>query len=97
MWRWKIKTFTATQLNKSPQEVFAAAKEDGKVKIKHDRYQGAFIINHVYTVSPAITAISKGWTPVDVNTMPHKGDIITGGDGRKYICTADPVSYTPTE
>ena len=54
-----MKTFTATQLNKSPQEVFAAAKEDGKVKIKHDRYQGAFIINHVYTVSPAITAISK--------------------------------------
>ena len=33
-----MKTFTATQLNKKPQEVFAAAKEDGEVCIRHDRY-----------------------------------------------------------
>jgi hypothetical protein len=35
-----MKTFTATQLNKAPQEIFAAAKEDGVVEIKHDRYAG---------------------------------------------------------
>ena len=33
-----MKTFTATQLNKKPQEVFAAVKEDGEACIKHDRY-----------------------------------------------------------
>lgn len=44
-----MKTYTATQLNKSPQEVFDAAKEDGAVVIKHDRYsKGVFAIvwNH---------------------------------------------------
>jgi len=35
-----MKTFTATQLNKSAQEVFAAVNEDGSVEIKHDRYPG---------------------------------------------------------
>lgn len=35
-----MKTFTATHLNKHAQEVFAAAKEDGGVYIKHDRYPG---------------------------------------------------------
>ncbi len=39
-----MKTFTATQLNKSPQEVFAAVKEDGSVLIEHDRYSGVFSI-----------------------------------------------------
>ena len=39
-----MKTFTATQLNKSAQEVFAAAKEDGAVLIDHDRYKGSFAI-----------------------------------------------------
>ena len=39
-----MKTFTATQLNKRPQEVFAAAKEDGTVLIEHDRYSGVFAI-----------------------------------------------------
>ena len=35
-----MKTFTATQLNKSAQEVFAAAKEEGTVLIEHDRFSG---------------------------------------------------------
>ena len=35
-----MKTFSATQLNKSAQEVFAAVNEDGAVEIKHDRYPG---------------------------------------------------------
>jgi hypothetical protein len=39
-----MKTFTATQLNKSPQEIFAAAKEDGTVLIEHSRYDGVFAI-----------------------------------------------------
>ena len=39
-----MKTFTATQLNKKPQEVFAAVKEDGEACIKHDRYKDGFII-----------------------------------------------------
>jgi hypothetical protein len=39
-----MKTFTATQLSKKPQEVFAAAKEDGTVLIEHDRYEGCFAI-----------------------------------------------------
>ena len=34
-----MKSYTATQFNKSPQEVFAAAKEDGAVEIKHDRFR----------------------------------------------------------
>ena len=38
-----MKTFTATQLNKKPQEVFAAVKEDGAVEIKHDRYPDTII------------------------------------------------------
>ncbi len=41
-----MKTFTATQLNKSPQEIFAAAKEDGFVLIIHDRYEKSFAITH---------------------------------------------------
>ena len=39
-----MKTFTATQLNKAPQEIFAAAKEDGSVLIEHGRYDGVFAI-----------------------------------------------------
>jgi len=39
-----MKTFTATQLSKSAQEVFAAAKEDGTVLIEHDRYNGVFAL-----------------------------------------------------
>jgi hypothetical protein len=35
-----MKSFTATQLNKAPQEIFAAAKEDGAIEIKHDRFNG---------------------------------------------------------
>jgi hypothetical protein len=42
--RSEMKTFTATQLNKSPQQVFAAAKEDGTVLIEHDRFNGCFAI-----------------------------------------------------
>jgi len=38
-----LKTFTATQLNKSPQEIFAAAK-DGTVMIEHSRHPEGFII-----------------------------------------------------
>ncbi len=33
-----MKTFTSTQLNKSPAQVFRAADQEGKVKINHDRY-----------------------------------------------------------
>ncbi len=33
-----MKTFTATQLNKAPQEIFAAARHDGVVEINHSRY-----------------------------------------------------------
>ena len=46
-----MKTFTATQLNKSPQEIFAAAKEDGDVLIEHDRHEGVFIISHVSSLT----------------------------------------------
>lgn len=41
-----MKTFTATQLNKAPQEIFAAAKEDGTAYIKHDRHGGGFTLSH---------------------------------------------------
>ena len=33
-----MKTFTATQLNKKPQEVFAAVNEDGCAEIEHSRF-----------------------------------------------------------
>lgn len=39
-----MKTYTATQLNKSAQEVFAAVNEDGAVEIKHDRYPGKVFV-----------------------------------------------------
>jgi hypothetical protein len=39
-----MKTFTATQLNKNAQQVFAAADKDGSVKINHDRYPGKVFI-----------------------------------------------------
>ena len=43
-----MKTFPATQLNKSPQQVFAAAKEDGAVTIEHDRYSSVkFVISTI--------------------------------------------------
>lgn len=39
-----MKTFTATELNKSPQDVFDAAKEGGAI-IEHSRYRkGVFAI-----------------------------------------------------
>ena len=40
-----MKTFSATQLNKSAQEVFAAVVEDGAVEIVHDRYR-----NRIFTI-----------------------------------------------
>lgn len=46
-----MKTFTATELNKSPQKVFAAAKEDGIVTIEHDRYEDNFFIVEGESVS----------------------------------------------
>ena len=39
-----MRTFTATQLNKSPQEIFRAVDQDGAVEIKHDRYADSFVI-----------------------------------------------------
>lgn len=39
-----MKEYTATRLNKSAQEVFAAAKEDGAVEIKHNRYAKPFTL-----------------------------------------------------
>ena len=37
-----MKTFTATQLNKKPQEVFSAAKKEGSAFIDHDRHSNGF-------------------------------------------------------
>ena len=62
-----MKTFTATQLNKKPQEVFAAAKEDGGVYIKHDRYSG---VQFMLTLA----AIPRN--------DPYKYDSVMGPDGR---------------
>ena len=51
-----MKTFSATQLSKSPQAIFAAAKEDGTVLIEHDRYNGTFAIvwNPNYTTEEVL-------------------------------------------
>jgi hypothetical protein len=57
-----MKTFTATQLNKKPQEVFAAAKEDGTVLIEHGRYSGRFAIvwNKEYSEVEVAEQLNKG-------------------------------------
>ena len=68
-----MKTFTATQLNKSPQDIFDAAKEDGSALIEHSRYRkGVFAI---------------AWNP-DVVTMPEAGDITTFTHGNDYECVS---------
>ncbi len=77
-----MKTFTATHLNKHAQEVFAAAKEDGGVNIKHDRYKGGFIIGPVSVIR------QNNWTPIDPDLWPAVGDIVTGTDGNRYQCIA---------
>ena len=63
-----MKTFTATRLNKSAQEVFAAAKEDGAVLIEHDRYKGSFAI-----ISDHHTSMTAGteWIQAEIK---YKGD-----------------------
>lgn len=67
-----MKTFTATQLNKSPQEVFAAAKEDGKALIEHDRYMGgrfAIVWNKDF---------SKGDQLIQAKYSKHLADVAQG-------------------
>ena len=56
-----MKTFTATQLNKSPQEIFRAAKDNGTVLIKHDRYDGCFAIvwNPSYSEEEVLAQIQQ--------------------------------------
>lgn len=80
-----MKTFTATQLNKKPQEVFAAAKEDGTVLIEHDRYQGVFAIvwNKEYSEDEVLG-----------HMLPEIGDKIIRTDGYQYECvmvSSDPA------
>lgn len=72
-----MKTFTATQLNKKPQEVFAAAKEEGTVLIEHDRYNGVFAI--VWNKSYSEDEVSG-------HMLPEVGDITIGTDGDQYEC-----------
>jgi len=57
-----LKTFTATQLNKSPQEIFRAAKDNGAVLIEHDRYDGCFALvwNPNFSEDEVMAQI-KGW------------------------------------
>ena len=56
-----MKTFTATQLNKSPQEIFRAAKDNGTVLIEHDRYDGRFAIvwNPSYSEEEVLAQIQQ--------------------------------------
>jgi len=43
-----MRTFSATQLNKSAQEVFAAVKAEGVVLIEHSRYPNdTFVIKRM--------------------------------------------------
>lgn len=39
-----MKTFTATELNKSPLKIFRAVDQTGAVKINHDRYPDKLFI-----------------------------------------------------
>lgn len=39
-----MKTFTSTELNKSPAKVFRAADQEGAVEISHDRYPGKVFV-----------------------------------------------------
>ena len=55
-----MKTFTATQLNKEPTQVFDEAKEYGSTVIKHDRYRGgvfAIVWNPDFTEEEVLAAI----------------------------------------
>jgi len=54
-----VKTFTATQLNKSPQKVFAAIDKDGWANIKHDRYPENDIILMKRIKQPAIEMVNN--------------------------------------
>jgi len=57
-----MKAFTATQLNKAPQEVFDAAKEDGSVLVEHGRYRGgvfAIVWNRDYSESEQLQQICE--------------------------------------
>lgn len=71
-----MKTFTATQLNKSAQEVFAAAKDEGTVLIEHDRYSGVFAIvwNPQYSEAEVLGQIKAAKNLVEI------------GAGRKGRC-----------
>ena len=65
-----MKTFTATQLNKEPQEVFISAKEE-EVFIQHDRHRnGRFVIKWEPSYSPPtfeeIKAVAKIMDSLDV-------------------------------
>jgi len=68
-----MKTFTATQLNKSAQEVFAATKEDGYVLVKHDRYNGVFAIvwNPQFSEEEILQQM-KDWTPHETLSVGEK-------------------------
>ena len=78
-----MKTFTATQLNKKPQEVFAAVMEDGEARIKHDRYPLEDII-----LMRRPTKLEH-WTPLDpAVVLPQVGDVVEGPDGNQYKCVA---------
>lgn len=82
-----MKTFTATQLNKSPQEIFTAAKEEGTVLIEHDRYNGVFAIvwNPNYTEEEVLQQM-QGRTDLKPETLPKAGNIATDSKGVKWVC-----------
>lgn len=81
-----MKTYTATQLNKSPQEVFAAAKEDGAVIIEHDRHStGSFRITWKRDVSAEeVIAVAKIFGEQDISSANRLFD---KADGR--YCTGE--------
>jgi len=61
-----MKKFTATQLNKSAQEVFAAVNEEGVVEIKHNRYPDKiFVISSIVNYSDKLYRFGEQTIEID--------------------------------
>lgn len=76
-----MKTFNATELNKSAAKVFREAYKEGSVKINHDRYPDVVFVLEARARGVA----AKDWTPIDDSISI--GDVVTMSDGTVCLCT----------
>lgn len=74
-----MKTFNATELNKSAAKVFREADINGSVKINHDRYP-----DKVFVMEARERGAASDWDETEDNISI--GDIITMTNGETGIC-----------